>query len=116
MTMTPVRAATRDQLATPLLRPCGTLSGARGAPHELRHTAASLAIAAGASVKAVQLMLGHSSAAMTLDRYGHLFPDELDAVAERLDEAHSRAVADRVRTNHQPKVGEDDDTAAPDPF
>jgi integrase len=38
-------------------------------PHQLRHTAASLAIAAGANVKAVQLMLGHASAAMTLDIY-----------------------------------------------
>jgi integrase len=56
-------------------------------PHELRHTAASLAIAAGANVKAVQAMLGHASAAMTLDRYGHLFDDELDAVAARLDAA-----------------------------
>jgi integrase len=56
-------------------------------PHELRHTAASLAIRAGATVKAVQGMLGHASAAMTLDRYGHLFDDELDAVAERLDTA-----------------------------
>ena len=63
-------------------------------PHELRHTAASLAIAAGASVKAIQSMLGHASAAMTLDRYGHLFGDELDAVAERLDEA-----AEISRTN-----------------
>jgi integrase len=36
-------------------------------PHELRHTAASLAVSAGANVKAVQKMLGHSSAAMTLD-------------------------------------------------
>jgi hypothetical protein len=36
-------------------------------PHELRHTAASLAVAAGANVKAVQQMLGHASAAMTLD-------------------------------------------------
>jgi integrase len=41
-------------------------------PHELRHTAASLAIAAGANVKAVQLKLGHASAAMTLDIYGPL--------------------------------------------
>lgn len=56
-------------------------------PHELRHTAASLAIAAGASVKGVQAMLGHASATLTLDRYGHLFGDELDAVAERLDAA-----------------------------
>jgi integrase len=37
--------------------------------YELRHAAASLAIAAGADVKAVQKMLGHASAAMTTDRY-----------------------------------------------
>ena len=36
-------------------------------PHELRHTAASLAVSAGANVKAVQRMLGHASAAMTLE-------------------------------------------------
>ncbi|WP_166435903.1 tyrosine-type recombinase/integrase [Cellulomonas shaoxiangyii] len=36
-------------------------------PHELRHTAASLAVAAGASVLAVQRMLGHEKASMTLD-------------------------------------------------
>lgn len=56
--------------------------------HDLRHTAASLAISAGANVKAVQNMLGHASAAMTLDTYADLFPDDLDAVAgalERLD-------------------------------
>ncbi|WP_232009566.1 tyrosine-type recombinase/integrase [Corynebacterium kutscheri] len=40
--------------------------------YELRHAAASLAIAAGADVKTVQLMLGHTSAAMTLDAYAHL--------------------------------------------
>jgi integrase len=56
-------------------------------PHELRHTAASLAIASGASVKAVQRMLGHASATLTLDRYGHLFPDEMDALAASLDNA-----------------------------
>ena len=56
-------------------------------PHELRHTAASLAIAAGATVKSVQRMLGHASATLTLDRYGHLFADELDDVAARLDDA-----------------------------
>ena len=39
-------------------------------------------------------MLGHASAQMTLDRYGHLFPDELDAVADRLDAAR----ADQVLT------------------
>jgi integrase len=54
-------------------------------PHELRHTAASLAVSVGANVKAVQRMLGHASAAMTLDTYADLFDDDLDAVAERLD-------------------------------
>ena len=34
-------------------------------------------------------MLGHASAAMTLDRYGHLFGDELDAVADRMDAARA---------------------------
>jgi integrase len=53
--------------------------------HALRHTAASLAISAGANVKVVQRMLGHSSAAMTLDVYADLFDTDLDAVAERLD-------------------------------
>lgn len=52
---------------------------------DLRHTAASLAVAAGANVKAVQRMLGHASAAMTLDVYADLFDDDLDAVADALD-------------------------------
>nr|WP_239579134.1 site-specific integrase [Microlunatus panaciterrae] len=56
-------------------------------PHDLRHTAASLAIASGATVKAVQSMLGHASAAMTLDIYASLFADELDAVADAMDAA-----------------------------
>lgn len=55
--------------------------------HDLRHTAASLAISAGAHVKAVQQMLGHSSAAMTLDTYADLFEDDLDSVAVKLGEA-----------------------------
>ncbi len=54
-------------------------------PHELRHSAASMAISAGASIKAVQKMLGHKSATLTLDRYGHLCADELQGVADRLD-------------------------------
>nr|WP_254704687.1 site-specific integrase [Rhodococcus pyridinivorans] len=53
-------------------------------PHELRHTAASLAISAGANIKTLQRMLGHASAALTLDRYGHLFDDDLGMVAQRL--------------------------------
>ncbi|SDP10975.1 Phage integrase family protein [Nakamurella panacisegetis] len=53
--------------------------------HELRHTAASLAIHAGANVKTVQRMLGHATASMTLDIYGHLWDDELDAVVVAVD-------------------------------
>ncbi|MGW4928652.1 tyrosine-type recombinase/integrase [Agromyces sp. NPDC004153] len=60
--------------------------------HDLRHTAASLAVSSGANVKAVQRMLGHASAAMTLDTYSDLFDDDLDAVAVRLDEAAARAL------------------------
>ena len=56
-------------------------------PHDLRHTAASLAISAGANVKAVQRMLGHAKASMTLDVYADLFDDDLDAVAVNLDAA-----------------------------
>jgi integrase len=52
---------------------------------DLRHTCASLAIAAGADVKVLQRMLGHASAALTLDRYGHLLPGQAESVADRLD-------------------------------
>lgn len=57
----------------------------RVTPRDLRHTAASLTISAGANVKAVQRMLGHASAAMTLDTYADLFDDDLDDVAAALD-------------------------------
>ncbi len=67
-----------------------TASGVpRTTPHDLRHTAASLAVSAGANVKAVQKMLGHASAAMTLDIYADPFDDDLEAVATALDEARA---------------------------
>ncbi|WP_278802301.1 tyrosine-type recombinase/integrase [Bifidobacterium pullorum] len=53
--------------------------------HDLRHTAASIAVHSGANVKAIQRMLGHSSAAMTLDTYADLFDDDLDELAGRID-------------------------------
>lgn len=67
-------------------------------PHELRHTAASLAVSAGANVKAVQRMLGHASAALTLDRYADLFDDDLDAVAERLDVVARNSFANQTES------------------
>lgn len=66
--------------------------------HDLRHTCASLAISEGANVKVVQKLLGHKSAVLTLDKYGHLFPDDLDAVADAFDTA-----ADALRTVTTPK-------------
>lgn len=55
--------------------------------HDLRHTAASLAIASGADVKVVQRMLGHKTATLTLDWYGHLWDKGLDDVSARMDAA-----------------------------
>lgn len=67
--------------------------GGRGAPtipeglwvHDLRHTAASWLVRSGASVKAVQRMLGHATAAITLDTYAGLFDQDLDDVAMRME-------------------------------
>jgi integrase len=73
-------------------------------PHELRHTAASVAIASGAHVKAVQTMLGLESAAVTLDVYAGLFGDDLDTLAERLDAASRTASAGISRTERGLKV------------
>jgi len=62
-------------------------------PHNLRDTAASLAIASGASVVAVARLLGHETSATTLRHYAGLLPNDLDDVAKRLDRQarkHSR--------------------------
>ena len=67
-------------------------------PHELRHTAASLAVSAGANVLALQRMLGHEKPSTTLDVYSDLFDEDLDAVADALTSARARALADSVRT------------------
>jgi integrase len=58
--------------------------------HGLRHTAASLAIHAGANPLVVQRMLGHTSAAMTLDVYADLFESDLDSVAEKVGNLWAR--------------------------
>lgn len=89
----PLRYANfRNRVFDPAVTAAG-LAGLGITPHKLRHTAASLAIASGADVKVVQLMLGHKSAAMTLDVYGHLWPDRLDEVADALDIGRAAALA-----------------------
>ena len=74
--------------------------------HDLRHTAASLMISSGASIKAVQRQLGHKSAAMTLDTYGHLYPDDLDALAKSMDGiARTTGIAGSTRAIVVPSEG-----------
>jgi integrase len=66
--------------------------------HELRHTAASLAIQAGANIKALQNMLGHESAGLTLDRYGHLYGSDVEAVGVALNALLTRDCGQNVVT------------------
>jgi integrase len=71
--------------------------------HDLRHTCASLLIAQGAHPKAIQAHLGHSSIQVTMDRYGHLFPDALEHLADRLDAARAQLRMDAMET--EPRHG-----------
>jgi integrase len=66
--------------------------------HELRHTAASLAIQAGANIKALQNMLGHESAGLTLDRYGHLYGSDVEAVGVAINDLLTRNCGQSVGT------------------
>ena len=52
--------------------------------HDLRHTCASLWLGAGADPKVVQRILGHASAAMTMDLYAHLIDRNLWDSARRV--------------------------------
>ncbi|MEZ5101209.1 MAG: site-specific integrase [Thermoleophilia bacterium] len=53
--------------------------------HDLRHTYAALMIAAGAPVKLLQDQMGHTSARITLDLYGHLYPTGFADIGHALD-------------------------------
>ena len=50
-----------------------------------RHTAATLAVAAGVSVKVISDQLGHASISFTLERYSHLLPSIQDEAAARVE-------------------------------
>jgi integrase len=56
-------------------------------------------------VKAVQAQLGHATASITLDTYGHLFPDELDQLAGRLEAARVAALEARRAARSWPHGG-----------
>lgn len=62
-------------------------------PHDLRHTCASIWLGAGADPKVVQRVLGHASATMTMDLYGHLIDENLWEAA--------RTVSISGRSSHQ---------------
>lgn len=102
----PLRSSNfRQRIWLPATEACG-LSGLR--LHDLRHTAASLAVKSGANPKVVQQMLGHASAAMTLDVYAGLFNADLDDVADRLDEAATFAAGvSQVCPDDGPDDGDD---------
>jgi integrase len=57
-------------------------------PHDLRHTAVSLWIAAGAKPNQIATWAGHTSVSVVLDRYGHLFPGHERDVLDRLEQMH----------------------------
>jgi Phage integrase family len=61
-------------------------------PHDLRHTAVALWIAAGANPTEVSVRAGHTSVSFTLDRYGHLFPGHDAELRDRLDAMHAQGL------------------------
>jgi integrase len=65
--------------------------------HDLRHFYASTLLSAGVSIKAVQSHLGHGSAVLTLDVYGHLMPSDDDRSRSAIGEVFS-ATEDSLRT------------------
>jgi integrase len=75
----------RNRIWKPALTRAGLDQGLR--MHDLRHTAASMLIAQGCHPKVVQEHLGHSSIILTMDRYGHLYPEDRSKVSDALDAA-----------------------------
>lgn len=65
--------------------------------HDLRHYYASLLIASGLSVKAVQARLGHASATETLETYAHLWPNSDDETRTAIAGEWARAKAERAQ-------------------
>lgn len=106
----PARAGERlypENVRSRIITPAASGLDVHVTPHTFRHTAASLAISAGADVLVVQHMLGHKDATVTLNTYGHLFPDRLGEIAQALGKI--RAAAMQSSPNHP--QGDDNATA-----
>jgi integrase len=63
--------------------------------HEVRHTYASIGIAAGLNPKTLSTYLGHATITITLDRYGHLLPGQRGRSESDVEHLPQRA---RLRT------------------
>lgn len=81
------RGWVNDTIWWPVRRELGVDCGM----HALRHFYASALIRAGRSVKTVSTMLGHANAAITLNVYSHLWPDEPDLVRQAIDDVLGHA-------------------------
>jgi integrase len=88
-----INASFWNNVFSPALR----RAGASCRFHDLRHTSVALAIAEGAHPKAIQTRMGHSSINVTLDRYGHLFPELDEAIAASFGERLVAARESRER-------------------
>jgi len=75
--------------------------------HDLRHTAASVWLAAGADPKVVQRVLGQATAAMTMDLYGHMIDANLWQAAQLVGDISgtSDPPEGRIRTDSSPGKG-----------
>lgn len=73
--------------------------------HSLSHTAVSIAVTSGATVKAIQTFLGHESAAMTLDTYAGLFDKDLDIVSDAMSERTAKCLLLKRESAHQLGTG-----------
>lgn len=85
-----------DNWSARVWRPARGKVGSDKAPYALRHTFASLLIAEGRGVHEVARLLGHSTPALTLSTYGHLFDEAQLADAESMAEAVMRARHDAI--------------------
>ena len=72
--------------------------------HDLRQTAATLMLTAGVNPKVVSEMLGHSSVAITLDRYSHVIPTMQEEAALRMDQLLSDPERVRTRVRRIPRT------------
>jgi integrase len=59
-----------------VVRPADRMNAASARFHDLRHTAATLLLAAGVPLKTVSDILGHSSIQITVDTYGYTFDED----------------------------------------